>query len=167
MRQQRVTRAWRVCAGLCVGVALAGCARLSETGMVLFATNVPAMAIVKGQMMQGEVKLVPDRTGSVVLNATQRSATLLGYTAIASCMGRLRFTSTAAGEMDLRCNEGTAVTLHFSLISDATGYAYSQSTTDPVSLTFGLRPEVAKAYLTAPAERKLVETADGAALELR
>jgi hypothetical protein len=53
------------------------------------------------------------------------------------------------------------------MISDATGYAYSQSTTDPVSLTFGLSPEAAKAYLTVPPERKLVETADGAALEVK
>jgi hypothetical protein len=165
MKLRRMMPAWLACVGVCLG--LVGCARLTETGTTLFATNVPAMAIVKGQMMQGEVKLVPDRTGTVVLNVTQRSTTLLGYTPVSSCMGRLRFTSTAAGEMDLRCNEGTAVTLHFSLISDATGYAYSQSTTDPVSLTFGLRPEVAKAYLTVPPERKLVETADGAALEVK
>jgi len=165
MRLQKRMPAWLACAGVCL--ALAGCARMTETGTALFATNVPAMAIVKGQMMQGVVTLVPDRTGSVVLNTTQRSTTLLGYTPIASCMGRLRFTSTAAGEMDLRCNEGTAITLYFSLISDATGYAYSQSSTEPVSLTFGLRPEDAKAYLAVPPERKPVEPTDGTALEVQ
>lgn len=139
---------------LCIGLGLAGCARLTETGMVIFATTVPALAVVNGQPMQGEVQLVPDRTGSVVLRSNQRSANAATMVSITSCMGRLRFTSTAAGEMDLRCNDGLASTLYFSLISDASGYAYSQNANEAISLTFGVSPDAAKAYFPPPTAKK-------------
>lgn len=118
--------------------------------MLIFATTVPALAVVNGQPMQGEVQLVPDRTGSVVLKSNQRSANATSMVTVSSCMGRLRFTSTAAGEMDLRCNDGLVSTLYFSLLSDASGYAYSQKASEAISLTFGLSPAAAQAYLPPP-----------------
>jgi hypothetical protein len=155
---------------LALGLLVTGCARLTETGMVIFASTLPAFAVVNGQMMAGEVQLVPDRTGSVALrtpSVNDASAPLTEFSTLTSCMGRLRFTSTAAGEMDLRCNDASTTTLHFSLIADATGYAYNQTTEIPASLTFGLRAPQAKAYLQAPVGKQIVESAGGVGLELR
>lgn len=157
MELRRIALAWVLC--VAAGLGLSGCARLSETGMLIFATTVPALAVVNGQPMQGQVQLVPDRTGSVVLNSSQRSPNATTMVTISSCMGRLRFTSTAAGEMDLRCNDGLASTLYFSLVSDASGYAYSQKAGEAISLTFGVSPAAAKAYLQPPAAKKPAEIA--------
>lgn len=153
-----------------LGLTVAGCARITETSMVAFTSTLHSFAVVNGQMMTGEVQLVPDRTGSVTLRkstAAEAVPKLDGFSPIESCMGRLRFTSTAAGEMDLRCNEGSIATLHFSLIADATGYAYNQEPGVPVSLTFGLRSALAKAYLQAPAGKQVTESSNGVDLELR
>lgn len=157
--------AWALAMGLGLGVS--GCARLSETGVLLLGTTVAGLAIVNGQLMQGEVQLLPDRTGSVALRASLNPPNSPESAPVSNCKGRLRFTGTTAGEIDLRCNDGSVATLVFSLISDATGYAYGQSATAPVSLTFGMRPSDARAYLTVPAHKKLLERADGAALELQ
>lgn len=147
-----------------------GCALVTELGVGVFATSTKSLAIVNGQIMSGEVQLVPDRTGTVVLSSIFSSGPtgqVAGSTTTSSCMGRLRFTGTVAGEMDLRCNDATIVSLHFSLIADATGYAYSQAGDVPVSLTFGLKPAQAKAFLRAPPGKQLVESTDGKGLELR
>lgn len=157
MELRKTVPVWALCIGL--GLGLAGCARLTETGMLIFATTVPALATVNGQAMQGEVQLVPDRTGSVVLRSNQRSANATTMVSITSCMGRLRFTSTAAGEMDLRCNDGLVSTLYFSMISDASGYAYSQNANEAISLTFGVSPAAAKAYFPPPTAKKPAEVA--------
>lgn len=150
-----------------LGLGVSGCARLSETGVLLFGTTVAGLAIVNGQVLQGEVQLLPDRTGSVALRTSLGGPHSTETAPISNCMGRLRFTGSTAGEIDLRCNDGSTAALVFSLVSDATGYAYGQTATAPASLTFGMRPANARAYLTAPPQKQLVERADGASLELQ
>jgi hypothetical protein len=153
-----------------VGTTLTGCALVTEMSVGVFATTTKSLAVVNGQILSGEVQLVPDRTGSVTLSANSSNlgpSTTTGTTPISSCMGRLRFTGTVAGEMDLRCNDTSTITLHFSLIADATGYAYSQAGDVPASLTFGLKASQAKAYLRAPFGKVLVESPGGVGLELR
>ncbi len=128
-----------------VGLGLPGCAMVNETGTKLFATTVNALAVVNGQPMQGGVQLLPDRTGSVSLRAS--GAAVNATAPLTQCAGRLHFTGTTSGEMDLRCNDDTMATLVFSMVSDATGYAYSRSGAVPASLTFGMNANEAKAYL--------------------
>jgi len=161
----KLASAWALALGMGLGVS--GCARLSETGVLLLGTTLPALSIVNGQVLQGEVQLLPDRTGSVALRTSANPPNSPESAPISNCMGRLHFSGTTAGEIDLRCNDGSVATLVFSLVSDATGYAYGQTATAPVSLTFGMRPAVARAYLTAPPAKKLVERADGSSLELQ
>lgn len=153
---------------LTLSVGLSGCARLTETGVLLLGTTAPGVAIVNGQLMQGKVELLPDRTGFATLYPTVQNISHSAETApISNCMGRLRFTGTTAGEIDLRCNDGSLATLVFSLISDATGYAYGQTATGPVSLAFGMRSSDARAYLTVPPNKKLVDGLDGSSLVLQ
>ena len=142
---------------------LAGCARLSDAGTLLFTSKLQAAAVVNGQLLQGLVQLSPDRTGSVTLQAEPSA----DPAPISSCMGRLRFASTTSGTVDLRCNEGTVTELVFSLIGDARGYAYGQTAAGPASLAFGLSPGESMAYLTVPANKKLTERAGTPNLDLR
>ena len=139
--------------------ALSGCAKINDYASWPLTSSIDAIAIVDSQLMQGEVKLVPDRTGRVTLSAAQG--------AITSCVGSLRFTGTTAGAIDLRCNDGSVLDMQFALLSEARGYAYGQMASGPVSLTFGLSNAEARAYLKVPANRKLVEGGKDKKLELQ
>ncbi len=138
---------------------LSGCARINDYASWPLTSSMDAVAIVNDQVLQGVVKLVPDRTGRVTLSAEQGPIT--------SCGGSLRFTGTTAGAMDLRCNDGSAVDLQFAMLSEVRGYAYGQTASGPVSLTFGLSNAEARAYLKVPANRKLVEAGKDKKLELQ
>ena len=133
-----------------VGMAdwFVGCAKINDVGLRLVSTKTDAYAIVKGQVLSGNVTLVPDRTGHVTLGTDPDAAT--------SCAGGLRFTAVNSGLIDLHCGDGSDGQLNFSLLSDARGYAYGLIQNDPVSLVFGLSDQDAPAYLRPPAGRRLV-----------
>lgn len=143
----------------CLVVGMAGCATVNDKALRLFSSKVPALAIVNAQMLSGDMVLLPDRTGNLTLAG--------GAGAISNCAGLVRYESTSAGSVDLRCNEGTAVVLRYSLLSEARGYGYGAAANGaPASLTFGLPAAQAVAYLTAPAGKKLVVNEAGS-LELQ
>ena len=151
-----------------VVAGLGACAQVSEGSLLLFSTRVPAIALVDGQLLQGEVVLLPNRTGSVAL---QSSASKPGgggdKKLVSSCVGQMRYTSTVAGVMDVRCDGGVETELRFNMLSDTKGYAYSQALGVPVSLTYGLAPDEARAYLKLPANKQLMGRLDSPELELR
>lgn len=154
-------------AGLAFG--LSGCAQVSDGSLLIFSSRVPAIALVHGQLLQGEVQLMPDRTGSATL--TTRTKPLSGAGAdnarITSCVGQLRYTSSVAGAIDLRCSGGVAAELAFTMLSETRGYAYSQTPGVSVSMTYGLAPDEARAYLKLPDDKRLLVHSGSADLELR
>ena len=135
-----------------------GCARIDAVSSSLMSSKIEAVAVVNDQILRGDLQLYPDRTGNVTLDADK--ADDKGF--ITSCMGRLRFTGTSAGAIDLRCNSGVATELVFTKLSDISGFAYGQSGSGAVSFVFGLDDEQAKSYLRAPPLKTLVlRPADG------
>jgi hypothetical protein len=153
-----------------VAWGLTGCAQVSEVSGLLFSTTVPAIALVNGQLLQGEVLLLNDRSGRATLKSSAKPPTT-GSSAeknfVSSCIGQLRYTSTVAGVLDLRCDGGVQTELRFTMLSETRGYAYGQTPHVAVSLTYGLTSDEAKAYLKLPANKQLVGRLDGPELELR
>ena len=165
-----------------------GCADLNDTGLAALATRVPAFAIVNEQLLQGEMTLFPDHTGTITLrtpvpagapgvwnwgaapNAESAPSLSAGGTSPtnsgSSCVGRLRYASTTLGSIDLRCHDGAVADVRVALIGETRGYGYGQTATGLVSLTFGLKAVEARAHLTVPPGRQLVDRTDGDALEL-
>ena len=166
-----------VLAGCLWGVG--GCARVSDGALLVFSTRVPAFAVVEGQLLQGEVVLLTDRTGSATLKANSKFqgsqavnqqsgvATSAVAQAVTQCVGQLRYTSTTAGVLDLRCDGAVQAELRFTMLSETRGYAYSQTPSPAVSLTYGLAPDEAKAYLKPPPNKQLRARPGSADLELR
>lgn len=146
-----------------------GCAQVADGSLLIFSSRVPAIALVNGQLLQGEVQLLPDRTGSATLSARAKplSAPSADAGRISSCVGQLRYTSSAAGAIDLRCSGGVAAELAFTMLSETRGYAYSQTPGVSVSMTYGLAPDEARAYLKVPGDKRLVVRAGSSDLELR
>ena len=148
--------------------AATGCAQVSDGSLLIFSSRVPAIALVNGQVLQGEVQLMPDRTGSATLSSRTKPPSAGADSArITSCVGQLRYTSSVAGTIDLRCNAGVGVELVFTMLSNTRGYAYSQAPGVSVSMTYGLAPDEARAYLELPSGRALVLRPGSSDLELR
>jgi len=138
---------------IATSLLLGGCARVNDMGLRMVSTSADAYAIVNGQLLNGSVTLIPDRTGRFSLAADQGPVT--------SCSGAMRNTASNAGTMDLHCNDGTDMQLHFALITETRGYAYGRDEKTSASLAFGLPPQDAIAYLRAPEGKKLSAGADG------
>ena len=137
---------------------LTGCAKINDKTLGWVSTNVDAYVIVNGQLLAGNVTLIPDRTARLTFSADSGPVT--------TCAGSMRHTASNAGMIDLRCNDGAVAQLQFTLITETRGYAYGRTTDAPVSLTFGLPATDARAFLTVPEGKKLVESAKGGDLTL-
>lgn len=142
-------------AGMALG--LAGCAMVNDKALRLFSSDALAFAIVNGQLLQGNLVLLPDRTGNLSLAGRKEPIT--------SCSGQTRYESSTAGSIDLRCNDGTAASMRYSLLSETRGYAYGATGTGAASVTFGMAPAQAAAYLTVPPGKKLTVAGEGLDLQ--
>lgn len=161
MKEQRI--AITLAAGvLC---AMTGCAQLNDASLALFSSTLPAVAIVDDQLLQGEMQLFPDHTGTV--NLRSKGTTVSGASALTSCMGRLRYTASTTGAIDLRCNGGVRADISMTLLGDTRGYGYGPTASGMGSLAFGLSAAESRAHLVVPANRQLVDYADSSYLELK
>ena len=159
------------------------CADINDTGLAVLATRVQAYAVVNEQLVQGEMTLYTDRTGTVALRVevakpvTENPFDLFAPTKAAerpaerpvlnSCIGRFRYTATTYGVIDLRCNEGSTAELRMALIGETRGYGYGQTATGAVSLTFGMAPTEARAHLSTPPGKQLLEADGRSGLEMK
>lgn len=141
------------------GAGLGGCALVNEASSLALSTAVPAQAVVSEQLVRGELVLSPDRSGLVTLradppggDATSRAD---GGSILTSCVGRLRYTATTAGVVDLRCNDGAMAELRVTLIGDTRGYGYGEGNTGLASMVFGMTPKEARAYLPLPPKAEI------------
>ena len=164
-----------------LGVLLAGCADLNDTGLAALSYKVPAYAVVDEQLVQGEMVLFPNHTGTITLrgeaavaagaadaNANANAPVRpVGKPQLTSCVGRMRYTATTAGTIDLRCNDGAIADLRMALIGETRGYGYGQTATGLASLVFGMTPAESRAHLTVPPGKQLLERAESGGLELK
>lgn len=172
------------CLALAAIAVLAGCANLNDTGMSILSTRVPAFAVINGQLVQGDMTLYTDRTGTVTLGLEAAQVTnnnsSVDFPAAAapvanpverpvlySCQGRFRYTATTYGAIDLRCNEGSTSELRIAMVGETRGYGYGTTASGQASLTFGMTPTEARAHLTAPAGKQLQESSGASGLEMR
>jgi hypothetical protein len=157
---------------------VAACADLNDTGLAALATRVQAYAVVNEQLVQGEMTLYPNHTGTVALRVelAQPASAVIDLNAPAkpaerpilnSCLGRFRYTSTTYGAIDLRCNDGSSTDLRMALIGETRGYGYGQTATGLASLTFGMAPTEARAHLTTPPGKQLFESGTSSGLEMK
>jgi hypothetical protein len=159
MQQQVAPTIRRWLAWGLLATLLCGCARVNDAGLRLVSSKVDAYLIVNGQILTGDVRLIPDRTGRVSFASEEG--------AIRSCSGGMRYTASFAGEIDLHCNDGTQVALQTALLSETRGYGYGRTTQGPASVAYGLSEEDARAFLTVPPGMVLATSDKTGALELQ
>jgi hypothetical protein len=126
-----------------MALLLGGCAKVNDTGLRLVSTNTSAYLQLNGQKLEGNVLLVPDRTGRVSF-ASEAGA---DAASIANCSGAMRYTATYSAEVDLHCSDGTQVALQMTLVSETRGYGYGRTSQGPASMAFGLPEADARAFM--------------------
>jgi hypothetical protein len=110
--------------------------------------------MVNGHWLEGDVLLVPDRTGRASFAANEGAK----KGAIGSCSGSLRYTATYSAEMDLHCDDGTQLTLQTTLLSETRGYGYGATARGPASVSFGLPEADAHAFMGRAAPESPAQT---------
>lgn len=139
-------------------VSLSGCAKIDAIANYAVSSGMDAVAVVHDQLLTGKVRLYVDRTGDVVLSKTNAQEGDL----VTHCMGRLRFTASSQGVIDLRCNNGIDSALNFAMVGDISGHALGGSSAGEVSMVFGLSPAKSLAYLrVAPPKRLQLNASSG------
>ena len=137
-------------------LALSGCAALHDATMRAFASPAPALAVVGERVLTGEVLLYTDRSATVQLHSEGEP--------VLSCMGRMHYTSHTGGTVSLNCSDGSQARLPYLALSEVSGHGRGHTGTRSVSLTYGLEPEAARAWLIAPEGKRLV--VKGSSLQL-
>lgn len=152
MKYDAHTRSVLLLAG---ALLLGGCAAVNDVTMRALATSVPALAVVGERVLTGEVLLYTDRSGKLQLRSENEP--------VLSCMGALRYTATSSGTVNLSCSDGRQAQLSFTALGETSGY--SGTVGGPISFTYGLAPESARAWLTPPPGKRLVVSGDALRLE--
>ncbi len=134
---------------------LGGCAAVNDATMRALATPAPALAVVGERVLTGEMLIYTDRSGKLQLRSEGEPAL--------SCMGTLRYTATASGTVNLSCSDGRQARLSFTALGESSGHGGAPG--EPISFTYGLAPESARAWLTPPPGKRLVVSGDILRLE--
>ena len=183
---------------LCVvaPVLVGACARIDEYGLLAFSSKADAYAIVNGHLLEGGLRLYPDRTGLLTMEeASSSRATAVstnpasqagggatssaaaapaaaagGDTPLndaATCQGRMRYTGTGTAVVNLHCYQGISSDVEVVLMSETRGYGSGRTGNGAVSLAFGMEPMEAAAHLSVPPGQRLRVTNGTLALEAK
>lgn len=142
-------------APLALALALGGCAALNDTTMRILATPVPALAVLGERVLAGEALIYTDRSATLQLRSDGDPAL--------SCMGTMRYTSSTAGALKLRCSDGSETQFPYAALSETSGHGRADA--QEVSLTYGLDAEQARAWLRPPAGKRLIVNGSSLRLE--
>jgi len=151
------TNARTLAMSLLLAALLPGCASMNDMTMKLLSSTAPALAVIDARVLAGEVRLYTDRTGTLNLESSAEPAL--------NCAGSLRYTASTSGVMNLRCSDGSEALLPFTALGETSGHASGLTARGTASLTYGLAPEQARAWLTAPPGKRLVVNGDRLDLE--
>jgi len=162
-----MVRVWATALGLSLG--LGGCAHVNDASLTLFSSSRIAYAIVDEQVLTGDMQFFHDRTATLALRSDPSAGSGIGASpaALTSCVGRMRYSATNSGAMDLRCNGGVVADVQVTLMGETRGYGYGSTATGAASLAFGMSQQEAKAHLAVPANRQLVERDGSPYFELK
>ncbi len=130
-------------AAVLLATGLGGCAWMYEKTRRAVATPSLALAVIGNRLLTGKAVLYTDRSATIELSNKDDPPL--------SCLGTMNYTNSMGGVLDMRCNDGSQIRLPYTALSDTKGRAAGGG----VSLTYGLPPENARAWLTPPEGRRL------------
>jgi hypothetical protein len=133
--------------GVALTLAVAGCANQSGAQMGLLTTTMPVLAVIGGELYQGQSVGYIDGTGTITLKSSAHPEQ--------ECTGGFRYQNESLGVGDLHCSKGTETTFRFRALSTLTGYGFGRARDGEVTFAYGMTPEQAEPYLRLPSGKKL------------
>ena len=132
-----------------LAVCLAGCASVTEKVTGWLSSNVDAIGVLDGRVMQGQANFASEREATMQLQSMEAPSL--------TCFGALRYTATHSGVVDFSCNDGRTIRLAFQSLGRLSGSGRGWLGQSEFALTYGLPPAQAASFLALPIER-LVQT---------
>lgn len=132
--------------GLAMITALAGWADSTHAG--LFSVSGPVIAIIAGDLFQGEAEGNLDGSGTFGIQS--RSTPGL------SCSGQFRKTAELGGSGHMRCSNAATATFQFKRLSLMRGHGTGTASFGTMSFTYGLSAGESGPYLILPPDKALV-----------
>lgn len=120
--------------GLTGWAGTAGARLMSSTG--------PVIAILAGDLFQGQAEGHLDGSGTVWIASRARPAF--------RCRGQFTSSAQLGGAGSLKCSDGMTVTFQFKRLTLTRGHGAGSSSAGPLSFTYGLSPAESEPYLKAP-----------------
>ncbi len=128
-----------------IALCLNGCVSVGEKFNSVLASNAAAAAVVDGRILQGQASFTSEREATVLLQSVAEPSL--------TCFGPLRYSASSAGSVFLTCNNGLSVTVAFRSLSALSGQGRGLLGRSEFSLTYGLEPLQAAAFLGVAPER--------------
>ena len=128
-----------------LSLLLGGCAFVEDTAQRVLASRTSATAVLGDRVLEGEVAYNQPRSGAVHLHSIDGPPM--------SCAGELRLTATTSGVASLTCNGGQTAGVPFQLMGALRASGRGRMGDTPVTLTYGLPPEIAAPWLGVAVER--------------
>jgi phospholipid transport system substrate-binding protein len=126
-------------------VGLAGWTGPAAAG--LFSSTGPVIAILAGDLFQGEAEGHLNGSGTITIHSHARPDVI--------CHGQFTSSAERGGSGDMRCDDGTIATFHFQRLSHFSGHGTGSSSRGSMSFTYGLKPAESEPYLNLPEGKSL------------
>lgn len=104
-----------------------------------FSSTGPVIAIFAGELFEGEAEGNLDGSGTINIHSSTRPDL--------TCSGQFTSSAELGGVGNLKCSDGSTVTIKFQRLSMFTGYGTGSSSHGPMSFTYGLSAKESKPYL--------------------
>lgn len=124
---------------------MAGCSTVVEKSVGYLSSNADVLAVKQGQVLLGRANFARERRATLELQS--RDGPPL------QCLGRLRYTATSSGTIDMSCSDASQWVLPFQELSPLVGIGQATEKPGAFRLSYGLPPERAAGYLGVPLDQ--------------
>lgn len=127
-------------------ICLAGFAGLagwaSPAGAGLFSSTGPVIAILDGELFQGEAKGKLDGSGTIRIQSRTKPDV--------TCLGQFTSSAKLGGKGNMLCSDNVTATIQFKRLTILRGYGTGSTSRGPMSFTYGLSANESEPYLKLP-----------------
>lgn len=119
----------------------------SQAGAGLFSSTGAVIAILDGELFQGEAKGKLDGSGTIRIQSRTKPDV--------TCLGQFTSSAKLGGKGNMLCSDNATATIQFKRLTIFRGYGTGNTSRGPMSFTYGLNAHESEPYLKLPPGKAL------------
>jgi hypothetical protein len=119
----------------------------SQVGAGLFSSTGPVIAILDGELFQGEAIGKLDGSGTIRIQSRTKPDV--------TCRGQFTSSAKLGGKGNMLCSDKVTATIQFKRLTILRGYGTGSTSRGPMSFTYGLSAHESEPYLLLPPGKEL------------